>query len=97
MNKKRFEDLQIGDQLCDVHDGLDPQQGILEHVEVVSCHQIQMTGGSAFIKKALDLPHYVNKHLVLASLADYRNGKWYAFAVYSYDDMYFGSVKIEVG
>lgn len=96
MNKKRFEEIQIGEPLCDMHDGLHPEEGIAEPVEVLSCHQLQMVGGSDFIKKSLKIPHYVNKHLVLASLADYRDGKWYAYAVYSYDDSLFGTVKLRI-
>lgn len=85
----------VGFALCDTHDGLDIQQSVIEPVKVLSHHRIAMSGGAAFIAKALNIS-YTNKYLVIADYADYRDGKWIANAVYSYDDMIFGTVRFEV-
>lgn len=92
-----FENLRVGAVLCDMHDGFDFKYSIKEPVKVLSHHRLTLSGGCDFIKKSLNLPHYVNKHLVLAGYADYRDEKWYAHAIYSYDDMVFGTVYLEVG
>ena len=91
--KKRLEEMQIGDDLCDMHDGLITDR--LKN-EVVGSTLIRFpaVGGCEFISKQLEGTMYCNKLLVMVGSPEPVGEYIRAVFAYSYDDRSFGVVQL---
>ncbi len=91
--KRRLEEMQIGDSLCDMHDGLFTAQ--LKNDEIKTyLIRFEAEGGGDFIDKQIPVM-YTNKILVLVGLPRILDGVVMAVFAYSYDDRSFGVVEVK--
>lgn len=94
MGKKKPSELQVGDFICDMHDGLDLNSisGTLlsRRIVTIDCKSHD------FIAQFTERP-YTNKHLIVVEEPIYvENNSYQVKAAYSYDDRIFGLVVMVV-
>lgn len=97
----RLSEIQVGSVLCDMHDGLKPR--ITEPFLVAEHKRIRGSEGARYIEEELTRKLgrrylYANKLLVVTDVkpADEKNEPGQVYAVYSYDSLLLGSVRLVV-
>jgi hypothetical protein len=91
VDKKRLEDMTIGDVLCDMHYGLSTDG--LKNRAIATVIKFPAIDGHEFLGR--QLPHdYLNKMLVMVGAPVRVGGYIRAVFAYSYDDRTFGVVQI---